>query len=88
MGLFRGEGVADENLVPTVPQWMSLIFEHRKISTERLRQLVHLFEPRIRSWTSTLPPLCPNRLIPSARLLSFVAPRARARHGVLVVVLL
>src|SRR4029453_510134 len=33
--LFRGEGFTDENLVPTVPQRMSLIFEHRKISTER-----------------------------------------------------
>jgi len=35
LGLFRGEGFADENLVPTVPQRMSFIFEHRKISTER-----------------------------------------------------
>src|SRR6266545_1546466 len=35
LGLLLGEGFADENLVPTVPQRMSLIFEHRKISTER-----------------------------------------------------
>jgi len=35
LGLLRGEGFADENLVHTVPQRMSLIFEHRKISTER-----------------------------------------------------
>src|SRR6516165_7536312 len=32
LGLLRG---ADENLVRTVPQRMSLVFEHRKIGTER-----------------------------------------------------
>src|SRR5262245_44353248 len=81
LGLFRGEGLADENLVPTVPQRMSLIFEHRKISTERFacstdfRLNFVLCIERCDSSSiylshvhghGLLPRLCPNRLIPSA----------------------